>query len=130
MPEVQDAVGGTAGEAGPEDHVGPAGEYRRHQNGILGRVVFEVRVLDDHEVARGCLDPGSQRRSLPLVDRVIEDLVHAARRLDDGLEALAGAVGGAIVDDDDLLVDVRRRANRIDHLVDRVHFVVAGDDDG
>jgi hypothetical protein len=45
-----------ADEAAAEDRVGAAVEDGLEQRGQIGRVVFEIGVLDDDDVARGRLD--------------------------------------------------------------------------
>ena len=72
--------------------------------------------------------PVAQGRSLALVD-VVKDDANVALLPLDFLEDVAGAVGAAIVDEDDLLGD-RHLLDAADDLADPLLFVVDGNDDG
>ena len=95
--------------------------------GILRGVVLEVGVLDDDDLAGGVPEPGAQRGALALVDLVEDDRQVGVAR-SHLAEDLAGAVGRAVVDDDDLLAD-RDGADPAEDLVDRLLLVVDRDDD-
>jgi len=75
VPEVDDAVGFAAGEAGAEDDVGAAVEDGFEEFGVFVGVVFEVGVLDDDGVAGGGGEAGAEGGAFALVDVVVDDLV-------------------------------------------------------
>ena len=81
VPEIDHAVGVAAHEARAEDDVGLAVEDRLEQPRVFLRVVFEVGVLHDHDVAGGGGEAGAQRGALAPVDFVVDDLVDQRRDL-------------------------------------------------
>ena len=112
-------------EARPVDDVGLPVDERLHEGAVLAGVVLEVGVLHDHVLGGGLGEPPPQRRTLALVVRLQQ---HPDRGVGQAGQDLAGAVGRAVVDDDDLA-----RPGRREHLVDdggdRRPLVEAGDDD-
>ena len=71
MPEVEDAVPvGAAEKAGSIYDVGLARENGPEQDRVFLRVVLEVGVLDDDEIARRGAYAGPDGRSLPHVLRL------------------------------------------------------------
>ena len=119
---------GIALEARAEDDVGVAVEDRLDELRILVGVVFEVGVLDDDDVAARLGDAAADGRPLPLVHR-LEDVADLRPLLRERRDDVARAVGRAVVDDDDLLLD-RHRPHPAQQLRHRRALVVAGDDDG
>jgi len=103
------------------ERLGLAGGFEKNQ--VILRVVFQIGVLDDDELAL--------RRGDTLFDRVA--LAHVsllqnradARLLGELLDPLASAVGGTVVDEDDLLGHIHR-ANPGDDLVDGRYLIVSG----
>ena len=83
VPVEQDLPLARGGEARSEHRVGLALEDRRDQRGIVGRVVLQVGVLDQADVAAHVLDRGPDRASLPHVARLAEDA--------DALESVAAS---------------------------------------
>ena len=67
VPEIQHAVLVRADEAGAEDGVRLAAENGLEQRGVVCGIVFEVGVLDEHDVRRGFADAGSQGSALAMV---------------------------------------------------------------
>src|SRR5262249_49795470 len=126
VPEVEHAMR-LADEPRAVDDVRVVLDDRLDELGILGRVVLEVGVLDDDDLAGGLAEPGAQRGALSLV-AVVEDYLQVAVASLHLAEDLAGAVLRAVVDDDDLRAD-RDLADPAEDLVDGLLFVVAGDDD-
>jgi hypothetical protein len=127
VPEVQDSPRAAAEEARAVDDVGVTLLDRRQQLEVLHRVVLEVGVLHDHDVARGVPEPDGHRRAFALVLRLEEhadalDAVHLA-------QDLARPVLRPVVDDQDLLLDGHGLHAR-DDLADRLRLVVRGDHDG
>ena len=105
VPEVEDAVPVRAAEeAGSVHDVGLAGEDGPEEDRVFLRVVLEVGVLDDDEIAGRGAHPGPDRRALPQVARLQEDAdaVLAVELAED----VAGAVRRAVVHDHDLALEV------------------------
>src|SRR5579864_1973714 len=88
-----------AGEAASVDNLGLATEHRVQELRPILRVIFEVCVLDEDQVTPRHRQPGPDPCTLALVDVVAED-AHG-RVLERGQD-LVGAVGRAVVDDNDL----------------------------
>ena len=127
VPEVEDAALAASEEPRAVHDVGVSLLDRPEQLRVLARVVLEVRVLDDDDVAGRLLKTRRDRGALSHVLRLQEDpdavlAVHLA-------QDVARAVLRAVVDDDDLLLD-RHRLHLADELADRLRLVVDGDDDG
>ena len=96
---------------------------------VLAGVVLEVGVLDDHDVAGGrgecrC----AARRPCPgcASCRITR---RSTRLAQPALQQLAGAVGRAVVDDDDLLLGHGEARTRLEDPLDGGGLVVDGDDD-
>ena len=128
VPEIDDAVGVSAGETGAEDDVGLAVDDGFEEARVFVGVVFEVGVLDDDSVAGGSGDAGSERGAFALIDVVVD--YFGDERGDLGAEDFAGAVGRAVIDDDDLHRGYGSGADAIDDGADGLRLVIAGDDDG
>ena len=56
-----------ADEARAEDHVGPAVEDRLQERGVVGRVVFQVGILNQHHGAGRLGEARAKRGALALV---------------------------------------------------------------
>ena len=95
--------------------------------GILGRVVFPVGVLHDHEVAGAMLEPLAECRALAHVARLVEnaDVVVLLFEL---LEDARRAVGGEVIDEDEFLGNLDG-LHAADELPEPALLVVDGDDD-
>ncbi len=109
------------------DHVGLAGGQRRDERRQVARIVFEVGVLDYHELTGRGRQRRPDRRPFPAITPVPQQL-HAG-----GSGQLAqyriGAVGGAVVHHDDLHGQ-RHLLHISNHLFDRARFVEHRNDDG
>ena len=100
--------------------------------GVLARVVLQVGVLDDHEIAGRGRESRAQRRALALVLLVIQ---HADARLSfELLQFVARAVRRVIVNDDDFPAQPERfewdGADGGDDLMNGGALVEDGHDDG
>lgn len=129
VPEEVDAVGTAAREARAEYDVGMALEDRSEQGGVVARIVFEVGVLNKHDVPGGGREPGAQGRALALVDLVVAD---DQRRilLVELVDRLAGPVARAIVDKDDFLLQRKRHGlHGVHDFTDGFFLVEDRDDD-
>src|SRR5262249_55052730 len=131
VPEEEHAVR-AAQEARAEDDVCLVGEDGRQELWILGGVVLEVRILDEDDVARRGAEAGADGGPLPLIDRVLDEPERPLAPRRDLPEELAGAVRGAVVDDDHLPLDLRRKRRRrhpAQEILHRGALVVRRDDD-
>ena len=80
MPEVKNAVGFRADEAGAEDDIGTILKDRSNHDGIFLGVVFEVGVLDDDDRCGGMGNPRSERGTFALIDFVAKSPEGGGRR--------------------------------------------------
>src|SRR5260370_41325154 len=64
MPEIKHAVRRGTHESGSVYDVGLALDQRTEEPRVFGRIVFQICVLDDHEIARGFLDASAKGRAL------------------------------------------------------------------
>ena len=126
MPEEVRALRLAAREPRPEDDVGGAALDRLDQARHLDGVVLEVGVLDHDDVAVDVGDPRPDGCTLAAV-RLPDE--HDPALALPALRDRAGPVGGAVVDDDHLLVE-RKRVNALEQLVERRLLVEGGDDEG
>ena len=101
-PVQEQHVAPLAGEARAVDDARLAPHDRRQQLGPVLGVVLEVGVLHQDEVAGHVGETGADGRALAPVGLVHDDAHGAVGEL---AEHVAGAVGAAVVDDDDLEVD-------------------------
>ena len=132
VPEEQDPPVVAAGEPGAVDDVRVSGQDRPEEPGIVGRVVFQVGVLDDAQVPRRQLNGGPDGRALPLVGLVEVDPDEFRVSLPELLKDVVGAVRRAIVDDDELPPQASRKLlgeHERDEFPDREALVVRGDED-
>src|SRR4029077_18096169 len=144
-PEIVNALRASE-KARTEDDVGAAVEDGLEQLGGVARVVFEIGVLDEDDFAGGFGEAATEGSALALVLRLKEKtqiaefnrivaIVGRRRGFAAGLasgetfENLAGAVGGAVIDDEDFLAD-GGFDDATEDFVDRGLFVVDGDDHG
>ena len=70
MPEVKHAVRSAAEKARAINHIGLALDQRIEQVGIIGRIVFQIGVLNQYIVSRGFLYPAPKRRTLSHIFRL------------------------------------------------------------
>ena len=69
MPEIEHAVRAAAEKAGPVHYVSFPLDQRLKQAGIIGGVVFQIRILDDDEISARLLDAATQCRAFALIFR-------------------------------------------------------------
>ena len=105
--------------------------------GIVAGIVFEVGVLDEDDFAGGLRQAGADACALALV-LVVQRELHGVRAiasqyvLEIGLlQKFAGAVGGEVIDDDDLFAQSDRLAgDLLEELHHGLPFVEDRNDDG
>jgi hypothetical protein len=127
VPEEVRALRPSSGEAGTEDDVGDAALDRLDQRRHVGGVVFEIGVLDHRDVAVRVRDRRAHRRALAAV--VLADDDDAVTSIAPALDEFARAVRRAVVDDDDLLVEVEC-PHGVEQRLDRRRLVVGRHEEG
>jgi hypothetical protein len=73
VPKIEDPMR-AAQEPGAVDHVRDSSGNGLEKPGILSGIVFQVRVLDYDDIARGFLETPAQSGSLSLVSLLKQDL--------------------------------------------------------
>jgi hypothetical protein len=88
------------------------------------RRILEVGVEHRDGIAAGVLETGGQRRLVAEVARQVHD-AQPRVALGESIEDLGRAIGRAIVDDDQLILECRERAGRARvELLDKIFLVV------
>ena len=125
----KDPHSGTSRVARSEHEGAPVGAHGLEQAVVVRKVVFEIGVLDEHDVAGSRLEAGPNRGPLP-ARAVLPDHMHVmgGGKLRDGFTR---SVSRVALDDDDFLVgSVERLGNElIEDVDDRAPLVIDGDDD-
>ena len=104
------------------------GYHRRQQSLIIIEVIFQVRILDHHDVSGRGGQAFADGKSLAARTRLKNDFHTLTPCI--GFHDLPAAVGRVALDDDHLLVTpVRRKASRDQQFPNRGAFVVHGHDD-
>src|SRR5579885_3860434 len=98
MPEIQYAVR-LANEAGTVDDIGAVFQNRLQQPRIFARIVLQVGVLHDNNIAGRLLETTPQGGAFALITGLIENADFTALQL---LENGARVVGAAIIYNNDL----------------------------
>ena len=128
MPEEQHAVR-AAREPRAIDHVRAVIEDRSQQVWIIRRIVFEVGILNENDVARGVFESRAEGRTLAAVDGMRNDFdpAHLLKFPED----VAGAVGGGVVHENDFIFQAAgiRSADAAKNLLDRVGLIEDGNQD-
>src|SRR6266481_5854782 len=144
MPEIVHALR-AAEKAGAEDDIGATVEDGLEQLGIIAGVVFEIGILDEDDFAGGFGEAAAEGGAFALVLRLKEkaeiaqlygiiavmggdECVAAGLPSSKPFEDLTGAVGGAVVYDENFLAN-GGFDDAAEDFVDRGLFVVYGDDD-
>ncbi len=96
MPEIKHAVRRGTHESGSVYDVGLALDQRTEEPRIFGRIVFQICVLDDHEVARRFLDAAAKGRTFPHILRLKKN-PHLGIALPQPRQNFAGAVLRTVV---------------------------------
>ena len=128
MPEVNHAMRPAAHEPGTEHNVGTILQNRRKEDGVFVRVILQVGVLNDYDVARSCLETGAQSCSLAKIAFLQHDLIDPPVRFSS--KKFSRSVGRSVVHNDNFHVFDRRRANCFNHSFDRWSLIITRDNDG
>ena len=99
VPEIQHALI-VAGESAAEDDVGQILDDWLNELRVLGRVVFEIGVLNDHRITGGRREASPQRGTLAAI-RVVEQKLEIRLSVP-AFQDLATSIGAAVVDEYDL----------------------------
>ena len=124
MPEVEDTVR-PAEEPRAEARIGPAVDNRLEQLPPVSRVVLQIGVLDDDDVAGAHGERLANGGALAAIHGLQVQAIDAAF-VEELLEKVAGAIGGTVVDDDDLFLN-GRGGDFIENELDGVTLVIDGD---
>src|SRR5436190_19064852 len=125
MPEVNHTMSSAAGEPGTEHHVSTILQDWSYKDRIFFRVILQVRILNDDQVASSCLKTRTQRCSLPEIAFLQHQFVDPSRRL--SLKEFFCSISGSVVDDDNFNFLDRCRAYCFNHSLNRWPLVVTGD---
>src|SRR5581483_6649447 len=126
VPKVEDAMA-VADKARAKDDVRAIVQDGLNQARILGGIIFQVRVLNDHDGAGGVLEASPQRGALSLIFLLIDD-AHAFMLLKFAQNRVC-AVGALVIDNNQFLWN-RHGFDTAYQLPQPAFFVVDGDDDG
>src|SRR5574341_180384 len=128
VPEVEDAVRPTM-ESVAEDNVGVAFQDWLEEPRVVLRVVLQVGVLDEDDVAGHVLDGGADRCSLAAIARVEEEVHLPPVVATQSFQDLTRSVTRGVIHEDDLLV-IRDRLNPLEEQFDRLPLIIDRNDDG
>jgi hypothetical protein len=127
VPEVQNAVRSGAQETRAAYYVGFALHQGIEKQRIIRGIVFQISILDNHEISRGLLNSAALRRSLAHVPRLKKNLNLRMLTLQLG-ENFARSVTRSIVHTNGLEFE-RDCQDAFHYLLQRGAFVVNGHDD-
>src|SRR5688572_30783828 len=106
MPEIEDAMAARRTEkTRTVHHIGAALENRLQEQRVFTRVVFEVRVLDDDDIAGRFANAAGDGGAFALIVRLQQHANTVAAI--EFRENIPRAVGGAVVNDDQLFLHRR-----------------------
>lgn len=115
VPE-QDALRDGVQETRPIYHLRVTVPDGLEQRGIIERVIFQVGILDEDDIAAGMLQAGAHGGTLAAVDWMrIDD----GRWIVEGIQDCLGLVGRAVIDEEHLL-----------NQVGFFHFLIGAEDGG
>src|SRR5207302_8320466 len=113
-----------AHEARTENDICFTAQDRLEQARVFLRIVFEVGVLDENDVAGGGGETTAQGRALTAVKAVVNDAI--GNRFDIAFQDRAAAVGRTVIHHDDLDVQQRGSPNGRDDFGNGITLVIAG----
>src|SRR5262249_52845433 len=130
VPEVKHAVD-AAMKAVAKDHVGPPRKNGLEQRGKVGRIVFQVRVLHQDDLAGHMLKARADGGALALVALVHQHTQRGAVGRLEFLEDLTGAVLRAVIHNNEFAGQANPdRHHALDDVLDGFLLVVTGNNDG
>ena len=95
---------------------------------IICRVIFQISILNDADIAGGCRKTRAERTAFALILFMVNDLI--GQRPHIFFQDLAGSVGGAVVHNDDLFILNRCFLHFLNQREDAAFFVIAWNDNG
>ena len=115
-------------EPGTEHNVGTILQNRCKKDGVFVRVILQVGILNDYDVAGSCLETRAQRCSLPKIAFLQHDFVNPPIRF--RFKKFSRSIGRSVVHDNNFHVFDRCRANCFNYSFDRRSLIVTRDNDG
>jgi hypothetical protein len=123
VPEEKNTMRIATDEAGAVNDIGAFIQDGLDQFGIVIGIVFKVSILNDNDVPFSNGETSAERCTFSLVEGVMQDTdIFLLRKL---LQDFSGAVGGAIVYENNLLLN-GNGLNALDELGDGMHFIKNG----
>ena len=99
MPEVNHPMRSAAQEPGTKHNIGTILQNRCQKDGVFARVILQVRVLNDDQVARSCLETRTQRCSLAKIALLQHDLMDPPVGF--RFKKFPCSIGRSVIHDDD-----------------------------
>ena len=130
MPEVEHSALARDHEARAIDGIGFALQQRRQEAPVFARIVFQVGVLNDGELAGGMLDGCTDGGALAPIAGLPDEPQHAGVGRGDLFHDPGRAVCGAVVHDHDLpphSLRQGRREHSLQQCADELFFVIKRD---
>ena len=127
MPEVNYPMRPAAQEPGTKHNIGTILENWCKKYGVFIRVILQVRILNNDQLARRYLETRAQSCSFAKIALLQYDLIDPSMRF--RLKKFSRSIGRSIIHDDDFNVLDRRRTDSIYHSFDRRSLVVTRDND-
>src|ERR1700731_1368325 len=106
MPEIDNSMGPSSHESGTINNIRLAGKNRLEQQRIFLRIVFQVCILHDDDVAGGGAKSRAERGALALVGFMIKSDVN--RPAQSFFNHCPSPVGRTIIDQNDLEIGYLR----------------------
>ncbi len=142
MPEEQDAMGASQ-EPGPKNYICHAPLNGFQEPVVIVRIVLQIRILNEYHLTMRFLKSATQGRSLAAIlflefdpNVIGAKLILSLRQRHDRLgvlsqffQELSCSVGGTVVHNDDLFLDIDG-LDPVQKLLDRWPLVVHRDHDG
>ena len=128
MPEVNYPMRSAAQEPGTKHYISVTFQDRFKKDGILVGVILEVRVLNNDQITRSCMETHSQCCSFPEIAFLQHEFVDPPGRLFS--EELSRSIGRSVVHNDDFHISDRSGANCFNYSVNRRSFIITRDNDG
>ncbi len=106
MPEKMNAVRPAADKATAEHDIGATIKNRCKKRVIFTRIIFEISILDNHNVAGCVLNGGAECRAFALIRGVVDDLDIGKFAFDLIAQNVAGSICGAVINHHDFFFDL------------------------
>lgn len=117
-----------AQEPGAKHNIGTIFQNRFKKDRIFVRVVLQVGVLNDYDVARSCLETRAQRCALAKIALLQHKFVDPSGGFP--FEKFLCSIGRSVVHDNDFHLFDWARANCFNYSFNRRLFIITRDNDG